>query len=62
MGLKQKEVAEQLRAKRRERGWSIERAARNIGVDPGTWAGWESGKRVVLSTHRSLLAGLFSRS
>jgi DNA-binding transcriptional regulator YiaG len=36
-------LAEQLVAKRRELGISQREAARLIGVDPATWAGWELG-------------------
>lgn len=33
-------------AKRRELGLSQLQAARSIGVDPATWAGWEKGQRI----------------
>lgn len=55
-------LAEQLRSKRRERGWSIKKAAESMGVDPGTWAGWESGEFNLRSKHQSRLARLLSRS
>ncbi|MBL8300854.1 MAG: helix-turn-helix domain-containing protein [Rhodanobacteraceae bacterium] len=37
-------LPERLKAVRRQNGWSIKRAARFLGVDEGTWAGWESGR------------------
>lgn len=38
-------LAEQIAAKRRQLGLPIKRAAKLLGVDEGTFAGWESGKR-----------------
>jgi transcriptional regulator with XRE-family HTH domain len=38
-----KNLAEQLLAKRQAMGWSIKVAARQLGVDEGTWAAWENG-------------------
>ena len=34
-------LSERLRAKRREMGWTIKEAARQLGVDEGTWGEWE---------------------
>ncbi len=39
-------LAGRLVAKRRELGWSQRAAARSLGIDPCTWAGWEQGERV----------------
>jgi len=38
-----KSLAGRLLAKRRAMGWSIREAARQLGVDEGTWGGWERG-------------------
>jgi DNA-binding XRE family transcriptional regulator len=37
-------IPEKIAAKRRELGWSIKEAARQLGVDEGTFARWESGE------------------
>ncbi len=37
-------LPEALLAERRRRGLSVERAAREVGVDPGTWLRWERGE------------------
>lgn len=50
-------IADHMRARRRERGWSQRQAASYIGVDASTWAGWESGATVMLLRHRELIAG-----
>jgi transcriptional regulator with XRE-family HTH domain len=34
-------LAERLTAARRLRGWTIKKAARELGVDVGTWGAWE---------------------
>jgi transcriptional regulator with XRE-family HTH domain len=39
-------LAGRLVARRRELGLSQREAARSIGVDPDTWAGWELGAKV----------------
>ena len=57
-----KTVAERLLAKRREMGWSIERAASVVGVDPGTWRKWESGKTILYRQHRARIAQLLGTS
>jgi transcriptional regulator with XRE-family HTH domain len=36
-------LPERLLAKRREMGWTIQEAARELGVDEGTWGAWERG-------------------
>ncbi len=38
-----KSLPERLFAKRRVMGWSIKEAARQLGVDEGTWGAWERG-------------------
>lgn len=55
-----KSIAERLRAKRRAFGWTIRKAAAELGVDPGTWGAWESNKKICLQAHRTLLAKLLS--
>lgn len=49
-------IADHLKSKRRERGWSQREAASYIGVDPSTWASWESGTTIMLPKHRELVA------
>jgi transcriptional regulator with XRE-family HTH domain len=39
-------LAERLRRFRRAHGLSVDKAARLLGCDEATWAGWERGKRV----------------
>ena len=39
-------LQDRMLAKRRVMGWSIREAARQLGVDEGTWAVWESGVSV----------------
>ena len=50
-----KSLPEQLLAKRRIMGWSIKEAAREFGVDEGTWSAWESGATVPQGRYRALL-------
>jgi transcriptional regulator with XRE-family HTH domain len=49
-------VAEHLKAKRRELGWSQKETARHLGVDPCTWSSWESGGTIMALAHRRLVA------
>lgn len=49
--------SERLLAKRRAMGWSIKEAARQRGVDEGTWRAWERGT-ILFRRHRALLARL----
>lgn len=49
-----KNIAERLLAKRRAMGWSIKKAARQLGVDPGTWRNWEQGGVILYRNHRLL--------
>ena len=53
-----KTLAERLLAKRRAMGWSIKSAARQLGVDPGTWRDWEHGGVILHCSHRNLVARL----
>jgi DNA-binding transcriptional regulator YiaG len=50
-------LAGRLMAKRRELGWPQRVAARSLGVDPDTWAGWEQGERVKREAHRRVVEG-----
>ena len=36
-------LAERMLAKRQAMGWTIKQAARELGVDEGTWGAWERG-------------------
>lgn len=51
-----KRLAERLLAKRRAMGWSIKEAARQLGVDKGTWGDWERGKTILFRKHRMIVA------
>ena len=53
-----KSISERLLAKRRAMGWSIRAAAREFGVDPGTWGDWERGSVILYRAHRALVARL----
>ncbi len=50
-------LAGRLVAKRRELGLSQRAAARSLHIDPGTWAGWELGARIVRGEHRRKMEG-----
>jgi transcriptional regulator with XRE-family HTH domain len=52
-------LSERLLAVRRKMGWSIREAARQTGVDEGTWGAWESGAKGPRGRHLVLLNGLF---
>jgi transcriptional regulator with XRE-family HTH domain len=45
-------LAGRLLSKRRERGLSQGEAARSLGIDPSTWAGWQLGARIGREAHR----------
>ena len=49
-------LAGRLVSKRRELGLSQREAARSLGIDPGTWAGWELGARIAWEAHRRTVA------
>lgn len=51
-------IPERLLAKRRAMGWSIKEAARQLGVDEGTWGEWERGGVILYRNHRLLVARL----
>jgi len=51
-------LPERLLAKRRGMGWSIRKAAGQLGVDPGAWSDWEQGGLILYRTHRKLVARL----
>lgn len=44
-------------AKRRVLGLSQREAARSVQIDPGTWAGWERGARIVREEQRRKVEG-----
>ena len=52
-----KTLPERMLAKRRTMGWSIKEAARQLGVDEGTWAAWERGVVILFRKHRALVTG-----
>ena len=54
-------LSERMLAFRRRRGWSIEQAARDLGVDPGTWARWERQGEVPWKVYRDLLGERLAR-
>jgi transcriptional regulator with XRE-family HTH domain len=53
-----KNIDERLLAKRRAMGWSIREAARQLGVDEGTWRNWEQGGVILYHNHRLLVSRL----
>jgi DNA-binding XRE family transcriptional regulator len=55
-------LAGRLVAKRRELGLSQREAARSIGVDPDTWAGWEKGERIKREGQREKVEGFLEGS
>ena len=55
---KPKTLPERMLAKRRSMGWSIKEAARQFGVDEGTWRAWERGETILFRKHRVLIARL----
>lgn len=55
-------VPERLLAKRRAMGWSIRKAARQLGVDPGAFRDWEQGGVILYRAHRELVARLLGFS
>lgn len=48
-------LPERLLATRRAMGWSIKEAARELGVDEGTWAVWERERGSVIPKWRHLM-------
>lgn len=57
-----KTLHQHLIAKRREKGWTIKKAAETVGVDPSTWGNWERGQTVLYRKHRMLIARLLKLS
>jgi transcriptional regulator with XRE-family HTH domain len=57
-----KTLPQHLLAKRRAMGWSIEQAARALGVDPASWRNWECGQIILYRQHRTLVARLLDLS
>lgn len=55
-------IQDQLIAKRRKMGWTIQDAATAIVVDPGTWGDWERGKTILSRKHHAKLAKLLGLS
>jgi transcriptional regulator with XRE-family HTH domain len=56
-------LSERLLATRRVMGWTIKEAARQLGVDEGTWGYWERTGRIPCKRHRGMVdALLFSQS
>ncbi len=53
-----KNIPEHLLSIRRTMGWSIKEAARQLGVDQGTWGAWEQGGVILYRNHRLLVARL----
>lgn len=49
-------IAEHLKAKRRELGWSQRITAKHLGVDPSTILRWESEGTIMIIKHRKLVA------
>jgi len=48
-------LSERMQAKRRQMGWSVDEAARQLGVDAGTWGDWERRGTVLWPRYRALL-------
>lgn len=55
-----KTLPERMLAKRRAMGWSIKEAARQLGIDAGTWGVWERGATAPKGQHLMLLNALVS--
>ena len=51
-----KTLADRLKAKRRELGWTQKTAARQLGIDPCTWSDWERGGTIMVKAHRQRIA------
>jgi transcriptional regulator with XRE-family HTH domain len=49
-----------LLAKRRKEGWSIREAAKQLGVDEETWAGWEVRRQEPTGKHGDLIERFLS--
>ncbi len=53
-------LSERLLAVRRANGWTIKEAARQLGVDEGTWGEWERTGRIPWTRYRILLQVLLN--
>lgn len=56
-----KSLQERMRAIRRRRGWTIQEAARWLGVDPAAWGSWERSGRVPWKRYRQMLEDFLDR-
>lgn len=56
-----KTLSERLLARRRVMGWSVKEAARQVGIDEGTWAAWEDSVSSPKGRHLALLEQLLKR-
>lgn len=56
-----KTLSDRMLAKRRAMGWSIKNAARQLGVDEGTWGAWESGTTVPRGRHLPLVGAFLTK-
>lgn len=43
-------------------GWTIQEAAEQVGVDPGTWGDWERGQVILYRRHRARIAKMLGLS
>ena len=55
-----KTLQERMRAVRRVNGWTIDQAARQMGVDPSSWGEWERTGRVAWPRYRLRLEKFLS--
>ena len=55
-------LPERMLAKRRAMGWSSKEAARQLGVEEGTWGAWERGEMILFRRHRLLIARFLGMS
>lgn len=51
-------LAERLKAKRRQTGWTIRQAANALGVDANSWGGWERSGLIAWPRYRDLVEAL----
>ncbi|WP_374683234.1 helix-turn-helix domain-containing protein [Accumulibacter sp.] len=50
-----KTLAEELALQRSRLGWSQSHMAQMLGIDEGTWVGWETGRQVPKGKHAELI-------
>jgi transcriptional regulator with XRE-family HTH domain len=53
-------LPERLRAKRQAMGWTVKEAARQLGVDPGTWGKWERRGRIPWERYQAMVETFLS--